>query len=1271
MVFYFEPVNIIKVNHKVDKALINTEKNLGKIVIPTITDYDMSDSNYAPKKFESLNKNFWPGYILTGYTVYGGSESEANIIAKQTYDVNTTTKMNSKDDAKRAAEIITAITSAEDINGAEVINKERLGYGKDKIIVFEYLYPEVEINNVNYGTKATLRDINGQLLTYKIKLMGDNMLVKSLDTTAVKSGEYKELNLTLSNGLKKNFKYDASNYSLVQAWIYTKDLNKNTKTLYKVIAGSDTFVPTGVASDKIQIANDFSSFANYYILSTEELLAVMNKVWSNLYIEFRYYEGANVVNVSYVDDEGNTLMPPEIYKMLEEIGGKKGVTIPVIEIDGYKLIKYVLDGNEDNTVSGLENVKVIDNGSDRELIFVYTKDDSGTNEDDPPEIFENPFAIIRSNERDDEEYNVDLAMPTDEDLYANVVTDSYKIEEVLSILDEVQKVNVTLKKKYYTSNNDNDSEITSGVAVATATIPIEYALDYVYYGGGNARLFILDTAIIENETVMDKKHYDQNGKVLIEADYNSNEPFLSYIHGGKLFINNTEECTLIKEENDTYYLEIMLGGIDYEKPNMDEIAESYRNDHKVIDQIIRKNAVVNGDYLSVYAENQEIVYLNGLDIYMSAERLANVTELVDAGYYYNDSKAPLTNNNILFNNRQVFSFSKSKNEVYPSTKLTLNYVLNEYITERKIEKMLLEKISESELKNLAKESIDNKVSIYRDIREDCKRIQNYTPAEISMNSISIHTPIVNYTKLIPLNNSGDNDNQLIDTSKENVLTLDSVFTIEIPHSGMHTYAVSADGSAFDGYGDKEYNYDGVKAEDEAELVAKGLKRQGFAKMKLVKFSFDTYAIKYDSKGKIKDKELILANTWFNLGKLDNNSGLNIEKYNFIIPVWVKDNESGDITVRIVASNIPDEYDVYEENIEEIATYVAKDVANDKQKYILQENIDVFISGVLYDLQIRDSDDIGWIGKLTSVLKIKNMSEIKNMFLPIGQAKQNFYTAYKYALKLGYRFYFDFKTKGIANDAVTIIPEYYYVSSNGGEATNDISIFYDTTDTQFIKLTDSNNLSVTMQMANTHGNVNNTGFTFELVKGKLLNPDKDYTLATVIGNIFSGLKLSAIHNKLPRNNILESANLYGYNGNTTKFVEEALKSEVVENEESIRNANGHWYGEFYLPASTKVAIGSSLESSDVINEQSKILKDGYIIVVFKNVETSEKDERYLSYSKPDENSRWEKEGAVYMPYEIILPNGNIAKISDLEEGIGMAIYEAGIRANDDYGTEGTH
>ncbi len=1267
LVFYFEPVNIIAINHKVGNTLINTEKNIGKFAIPTVTSFDKSEENYAPKEIPSLNKNFWPGYILTGYKIYGGTISNSNLIAKQTYDVNTTTKMNSKSNDKRYAEILTAITSSNDINGASLVKSEQLGFGQDKIIVFEYLYPEVEITNMNYKTDVILKDKNSQQLKYKIKLIGDNMLVKSLDTTPLKNNEYKKLDLTLSNGTKKSFEYDASNYSLVQAWIYTKDLNKNTKTLYKVIAGNENFVPSNVAKDKIQLANDFSSFANYYILNTEELLTVIDTVWSDLYIEFKYYEGANEVNVSYIDEEGNVLMPPEVYKILDEVNGKKTATIPKVDLEGYELKRYILDDNEYTSVTSLEDVKIIDNGEDRELIFVYKK--MGNDEILTEE--QNPYAYIKSNDRDNEEYDVETAMPTDEDLYANVVTDSYILENVLSILDETQKVNIRLKKKYYTSNNDNESEVTSEIATAVSSTTFEYDLDYVYMGGGEARLFILDTAIMENKAVMDKTHYDANGKVLIEANYNSNNPFLDYIEGGKLFINSSEECTLIKEENGTYYLEILLSGVDYEKPNMEQITEDYRNDHKVIDQIIRKNAVVNGDYLSVYSENNEIIYLDGLDVYMSAERIATAVEMADAGYYYKDSKAPLTNRNVLFNERNVYTYSKIKNDFYETTKLTLNYVLNEYVEERQIKNIELERVSEAELKNDAKESVDNVVSMYKNIRQDCKRTKNYTPIDMPMNDINIYTPIVNYIELITLNNSGDNDNQLIDETKDNVLTLDSVFTVNIPHSGMHVYAVDEAGNAYQGYGDKLYNYDGSKEKDETTFASKGLKRTVFSKMKLIKFSFDTYAIKYNPDGSIKDSKLILANTWFNLGELDRNTGLNIEKYNFMIPVWVQDNAPGHISVRIVASNIPDDYDVYTE--EGVASYISSDTSNMQDIYILQKDFDIYIAGVLYDLQIRDSDDIGWIGKLTTALKIGNISEIKNMFLPIGQSNQNKITGYKYGLKLGYRFYFDLKTKGKANQEIAIVPEYYYVSTDGATVTKDISLFYDTLNEKYVKLNLSNDLNIKMSMTDTHGQVNNQdNFNIELVKGKLLNLDKNYTLSTIIGSLAKGLNLISRDNMLPRNNILESALLYGYKNNTTKFVEDALSSKEIDKEDDIRNANGHWYGEFYLPSSTKVALDANVTSQYILKNQGIELKDGYIVVVFKTIKTETMGESdYLSYAKPNEKTRFEKEGAEYMPYTITLPNGVIAEIPLGEEGIAMAIYEAGIRANDDYETEGTH
>ena len=96
------------------------------------------------------------------------------------------------------------------------------------------------------------------------------------------------------------------------------------------------------------------------------------------------------------------------------------------------------------------------------------------------------------------------------------------------------------------------------------------------------------------------------------------------------------------------------------------------------------------------------------------------------------------------------------------------------------------------------------------------------------------------------------------------------------------------------------------------------------------------------------------------------------------------------------------------------------------------------------------------------------------------------------------------------------------------------------------------------------------------------------------------------------------------------------------------------------------------SQYILKNQGIELKDGYIVVVFKTIKTETMGESdYLSYAKPNEKTRFEKEGAEYMPYTITLPNGVIAEIPLGEEGIAMAIYEAGIRANDDYETEGTH
>ena len=97
---------------------------------------------------------------------------------------------------------------------------------------------------------------------------------------------------------------------------------------------------------------------------------------------------------------------------------------------------------------------------------------------------------------------------------------------------------------------------------------------------------------------------------------------------------------------------------------------------------------------------------------------------------------------------------------------------------------------------------------------------------------------------------------MIDKSKTNVLTLNSIFTIRIPHSGEHAFATNGV-TPYKGYGTKMYNYKGTYLNDELEFISKELSKNTFASSKLVKFSFDVYALKFVD-GEIKDKKLILA-----------------------------------------------------------------------------------------------------------------------------------------------------------------------------------------------------------------------------------------------------------------------------------------------------------------------------------------------------------------------------------------------------------------------------
>ncbi len=143
--------------------------------------------------------------------------------------------------------------------------------------------------------------------------------------------------------------------------------------------------------------------------------------------------------------------------------------------------------------------------------------------------------------------------------------------------------------------------------------------------------------------------------------------------------------------------------------------------------------------------------------------------------------------------------------------------------------------------------------------------------------------------------------------------------------------------------------------------------------------------------------------------------------------------------------------------------------------------------------------------------------------------------------------------------------------------------------------------------------------------------------------------------------VQEVDLY-YHTTTKKYVK--LDENKVLGEASYEDYVGTWAGEYKLPASTLATPKGTKLPAGVTDSNKVFLKNGYIVVQFE-VETNYKTWQYLSYSKPDINTQWQKENAVS---KITLPNGVETTIN----GVGnFVIYEANVRANNDYEIGGTH
>ncbi|MBR4110250.1 MAG: hypothetical protein IKK43_00970 [Clostridia bacterium] len=143
--------------------------------------------------------------------------------------------------------------------------------------------------------------------------------------------------------------------------------------------------------------------------------------------------------------------------------------------------------------------------------------------------------------------------------------------------------------------------------------------------------------------------------------------------------------------------------------------------------------------------------------------------------------------------------------------------------------------------------------------------------------------------------------------------------------------------------------------------------------------------------------------------------------------------------------------------------------------------------------------------------------------------------------------------------------------------------------------------------------------------------------------------------------VQEVDLY-YHTTTKKYIK--LEENTTISNVIFSDSIGAWSGEYRLPASTlAVAKGTKLPS--VLTDSNEIfLKNGYILVQF-NVKTNYNTWEYLGYSKPNQNTQWQKENATQT---IKLPNEKEITVNEVGN---FVLYEANYRSNNDYEIGGTH
>ncbi|SCX91076.1 Ig-like domain (group 2) [Paenibacillus polysaccharolyticus] len=461
-----------------------------------------------------------------------------------------------------------------------------------------------------------------------------------------------------------------------------------------------------------------------------------------------------------------------------------------------------------------------------------------------------------------------------------------------------------------------------------------------------------------------------------------------------------------------------------------------------------------------------------------------------------------------------------------------------------------------------------------------------------INPVTVHTPVVNYAWV------SDDQPHNQKTKPDPVraaLILERPFLVRIPTSGQHL-----DGVRYPGYGNRDYGK--------------------YFRSKQVRFPFDVYT---DGKS-----SFIPAQTWVNIpvNQLDTT---------FVLPVWI-DEGAYQIEFRNIAENAPMQFTEQ------------PDANTDLTHHVATDTVAVEVIGRLYDFRITDIADYHWervfrqrpgspeptgVNYWTGTNEIDGdpRGNLAPYVLPIRPGSHPVQGYRNVAVKTGYHFKFDVKTKGNMfgkQDGIRITPTFFYIPKDGTKR-QEVDLYYHRGQQQLIRI------------------------------GSAQDVEKRYVVLNARLRNVPGMELSDTaryqytHEWTP-----EDRQLYTLEQAMVRFVTQTshrqtwtgrydwmiLPSQIrtligpktdLPSGVDIDRANAaiqRWYGEYSLPADVyAVPKGTNLERltrETLLDDKAPVfLQDGYIVVNF-NLETLQNGNTlapHLQYMHAPLMNQWKLEG----------------------------------------------